>query len=254
MLIVSSLPMYDLPSAMFPFLPRLNVRYQNVLQPQVKSLVLGTVREKEKCSKAKGDEGTQDEQEDKLLWEPQGRSVVGERWGTWRQSGYPASREWQKSRRGHILRFQRNMEGQASELSHVGLSYLIAAKVGPTVKLCLVPGQEGSLVHQKICIILLWKERWCHFCCAGYSELTDMGESVQATSVSMAISVPSVKATKHPTQQITSLNHIINLQKSYINSQWETGILLRLFHVSSLERGSSHHCTGTQNNMQATEL
>lgn len=79
MLIVSSLPMYDLTTAMSSFLPRLNVRYQNVLQTQVKALVFGIVREKEKRSKAKGDEGTEDEEENKLLREPQGRSVVGER-------------------------------------------------------------------------------------------------------------------------------------------------------------------------------
>lgn len=135
MLVMSSLPVYDLPTAMSSFLPRLNVRYQNVLQSQVKSLVFGIVRQKEKRSKAKGDEGTEDEEENKLLREPQSRSVVGERWGTWRQSGYPTSREWQKSRRCHISILEWNMEGQTSKLSRVGLSYLIAANARPTAKL-----------------------------------------------------------------------------------------------------------------------
>lgn len=79
MLIMPSLPVYDLPTAMSSFLPWLNMRYQNVLQSQVKALVFGIVRQKEKRSKAKGDEGTEDEEENKLLREPQSRSVVGER-------------------------------------------------------------------------------------------------------------------------------------------------------------------------------
>lgn len=67
MLIVYSLPVYDLATAMSSFLPRLNVRYQNILQTQIKALVLGTVWKEEEGSKTKGDKGTEDEEEDKLL-------------------------------------------------------------------------------------------------------------------------------------------------------------------------------------------
>lgn len=67
--------------------------------------MLGAVREEEERPEAKGDEGTEDEEEDKLLREPQGRSVVGEGRGARGQGGYPAPRERQKSLRGHILTF-----------------------------------------------------------------------------------------------------------------------------------------------------
>lgn len=70
MLIVSSHAMYNLSAAVPRFLLRLDVRYQHVLQAKVKALVFGIVREEEKRSKAQGDEGTEDEEEDELLGEP----------------------------------------------------------------------------------------------------------------------------------------------------------------------------------------
>lgn len=62
--------MYNLSAAVPRFLLRLDVRYQHVLQAKVKALVFGIVREEEKRSKAQGDEGTEDEEEDELLGEP----------------------------------------------------------------------------------------------------------------------------------------------------------------------------------------
>lgn len=139
MLIVYSLPMYNLLAAMSSFLPRLNVWYQNILQTQVKALVLRIVREEEKRPKAKGDKGTEDEEEDELLRKPQGCSMVGKRRSAWRQSGYPAPRQRQKSLRGHILMLKcqtENMEGQMSQFSHVDhFDYLIAANMCPTANL-----------------------------------------------------------------------------------------------------------------------
>lgn len=174
MLIVPSLPVYDLPTAMSSFLSRLNVRYQNVLQSQVKALVFGIVRQKEKRSKAKGDEGTEDEEENKLLREPQSRSVVGERRGTWRQSGYPTSREWQKSRRCHILILEWNMEGQASKLSRVGHSYLIAANARPTAKL-LFSSRTGRMrcPSENLHHFALKRKKTAFFACAGCGDTFD---------------------------------------------------------------------------------
>lgn len=205
MLIVSSLPVYDLPTAMPSLLPRLNVRYQNVLQSQVKALVFGIVRQKEKRSKAKGDEGTEDEEENKLLGEPQSRSVVGERRGTWRQSGYPTSREWQESRRCHILILEWNMEGQTSKLSRVGHSYLIAANARPTAKL-LFSSRTGRTCRPS--------ENLHHFALKNRKKtafilcvldvviyLTGIWDSENGFSVSMAISVPSVWAVKERTSE-----------------------------------------------------
>lgn len=70
MLIVSSHAMYNLSAAVPRLLLRLDVRYQHVLQAKVKALVFGIVREEEKRSKAQGDEGTEDEEEDELLGKP----------------------------------------------------------------------------------------------------------------------------------------------------------------------------------------
>lgn len=208
MLIMPSLPVYDLPTAMSSFLPWLNVRYQNVLQSQVKALVFGIVRQKEKRSKAKGDEGTEDEEENKLLREPQSRSVVGERWGTWRQSGYPTSREWQKSRRCHILILEWNMEGQTSKLSHVGHSYLIAANARPTAKL-LFSSRTGRMCcpSENLHHFALKRKKTAFFVLVVVIHLTGMGYSENGFSVSMAISVPSVRAVKeHTSYQNPFLN------------------------------------------------
>lgn len=62
--------MYNLSAAVPRLLLRLDVRYQHVLQAKVKALVFGIVREEEKRSKAQGDEGTEDEEEDELLGKP----------------------------------------------------------------------------------------------------------------------------------------------------------------------------------------
>lgn len=92
MLVMTSHAMYDLSAAVPCLLLWLDVRYQHVLQTKVKALVFGIVREEEKRSEAQGDEGTEDEEEDELLWEPQGGSVMGEWRGTWREGRYPTSR------------------------------------------------------------------------------------------------------------------------------------------------------------------
>lgn len=70
MLVVSSHAMYALSAAVPRLLLWLDVWYQHVLQAKVKALVFGVVWEEEKCSKAQGDEGTEDEEEDELLGEP----------------------------------------------------------------------------------------------------------------------------------------------------------------------------------------
>lgn len=67
MLVVSSHTMYDLSTAMPRLFLGLDVRYQHVLQTKVKALVFGIVRQEEKRSKAQGDEGTENEEEDELL-------------------------------------------------------------------------------------------------------------------------------------------------------------------------------------------
>lgn len=52
-LIVSPRAVYDhLAAAVLAFLPRLDVRYQNVLQAQVEALLFGIIREEEERSKA----------------------------------------------------------------------------------------------------------------------------------------------------------------------------------------------------------
>lgn len=70
MLVVTSHAMYDLSAAVPRLLLWLDVRYQHVLQAKVKALVFGIVWKEEKRSKAQGDEGTEDEEEDELLGEP----------------------------------------------------------------------------------------------------------------------------------------------------------------------------------------
>lgn len=104
--------------------------------------MLRTVRKEEERPKAKGDKGTEDEKEDELLREPQGRSVVRKRRRTWRQRGYPAPRQWQKSLRGHILTFRYqtgNTEEQTSPVlscvdhfyNLIHFDHLIAADTRP---------------------------------------------------------------------------------------------------------------------------
>lgn len=92
MLINSSLTVYDHLS-MFPLLGRVDVWDEYGLQAQVKTLVLGVVRQEEKSAEAQGDEGTEDEQQDELLREPQGSAVVRKGGGARRQRGYTAPRE-----------------------------------------------------------------------------------------------------------------------------------------------------------------
>lgn len=70
MLIVRPHAMYNLSAAVPRLLLRLDVRYQHVLQTKVEALVFGIVRQEEKRSKAQCDEGTEDEEEYELLWEP----------------------------------------------------------------------------------------------------------------------------------------------------------------------------------------
>lgn len=69
--------------------------------------------------------------------------MVGKRRSTWRQSGYPAPRQWQKSLRGHILMFRYqtgNMEGRMSKFSHVDhCYYLITADMFPCAKAVCTP-------------------------------------------------------------------------------------------------------------------
>lgn len=78
------------------------MRDEHVLQAQVKALVLGIVREEEKGPETQRDEGTEDEEEDELLGEPERGSVVGKRGGAWRQGGYPSARQGQERRRRHV--------------------------------------------------------------------------------------------------------------------------------------------------------
>lgn len=100
--VVPALSMYDhLSGGVFPFLGRVDVGDEHVLQAQVEALVLGVVREEEKGPEAQRDEGTEDEEEDELLREPQRGSVVGERGGAGGQGGNPSARQGQQRRRRH---------------------------------------------------------------------------------------------------------------------------------------------------------
>lgn len=101
-LVVPALSVYDrLSGGVLPFLGRVDVRDEHVLQAQVEALVLGVVREEEEGPEAQRDEGTEDEEEDELLREPQRGPVVGEGGGAGGQSGNPSARQGQQRRRRH---------------------------------------------------------------------------------------------------------------------------------------------------------
>lgn len=103
-LVMAPLPVYDhLSRGVLPLFGRVDVGDEHVLQAQVKALVLGIVREEEKGPEAQCDEGTEDEEQDELLGEPQRGSVVRKGGGARRQSWYPSARQGQERRRRHGL-------------------------------------------------------------------------------------------------------------------------------------------------------
>ena len=78
-LIVSSLPVYDhLPRHVLPHLGGVDVGDEHVLQAQVEALVLGVVGQEEEGPETQRDEGTEDEEQDELLGEPQRGAMVRE--------------------------------------------------------------------------------------------------------------------------------------------------------------------------------
>lgn len=75
---------------------------ENVLQAQVEAFVFGRVREEEESPETQRDEGTEDEEEDELLGEPQGGAVMGDRRGPQVERWDPAPGEREQSRGGHV--------------------------------------------------------------------------------------------------------------------------------------------------------
>lgn len=92
------------------------------------------------------------------------------------------------------------MEGQTSKLSLVGHSYLIAANARPTAKL-LFSSRTGRVCcpSENLHHFALKRKKTAFFVLDMVIHLTGMGDSENGFSVSMAISVSSVRAVKEHT-------------------------------------------------------